>query len=339
MFGFLSKNIGIDLGTANILVHVAGQGIVVDIPSIIAIDSKTQKVIAIGQEAKAMLGKTPKGIDVIRPMKDGVIADFRSIEILLYQILRSLKRSLFSSAPNISVGVPSGITPVEKKAVVDALQKAGAKDVHLIAEPMAAAIGMGLDVEEASGNMIIDIGGGTSEIAVISLCGIVSDASIRVGGDNLDTAIVNFLKKNKNLSIGHITAEKIKFAIGSAYTMTKELSMTVGGLDIVRGIPRQVQVRSEEIREALSEPINQIVEAFKFALENTPPELSPDIIEKGVILTGGGSCLRGLNKRLKEETGLMVTVIDNGLVNVCDGTAKVINDLEKYKNVIMRIND
>jgi rod shape-determining protein MreB len=307
LFGFLSSDIGIDLGTANTLVH-----------------------------AKRMLGRTPGEIIAVRPMKDGVIADFQMVESLLTRLIQiAQKYPLFFLRPRIVVGVPSGITEVEKRAVLESAQKAGAREVYLVAEPMAAAIGMGIPVEDPSGNMIIDIGGGTSEIAVIALYGIVCDASVRVGGDEMDEAIINYLKKNYNLLVGEGTAEKIKMQIGSAYPLDHELEMEVRGRDLMAGIPHTLKITSAEIREALAEPVNAIVEAVKRALEQTPPELSADILEKGIVMTGGGSQLRGLDELLRQETNLPVNVIDDPLVCVCKGTARILEDMDKYYKVLM----
>jgi len=336
LFGFLSSDIGIDLGTANTLVHVSGRGIVINEPSVVAVERRTNKVLAIGSEAKRMLGRTPGEIIAVRPMKDGVIADFQMVESLLTRLIQiAQKYPLFFLRPRIVVGVPSGITEVEKRAVLVSAQKAGAREVYLVAEPMAAAIGMGIPVEDPSGNMIIDIGGGTSEIAVIALYGIVCDASVRVGGDEMDEAIINYLKKNYNLLVGEGTAEKIKMQIGSAYPLDHELEMEVRGRDLMAGIPHTLKITSAEIREALAEPVNAIVEAVKRALEQTPPELSADILEKGIVMTGGGSQLRGLDELLRQETNLPVNVIDDPLVCVCKGTARILEDMDKYYKVLM----
>jgi rod shape-determining protein MreB len=269
-------------------------------------------------------------------MKDGVIADFRLVESLLkYFIKRVQKYPLFFLRPRVVVGVPSGITEVEKRAVMDAAQGAGAKEVYLVAEPMAAAIGMGIPVEDPSGNMVIDIGGGTSEIAVIALYGIVCDASVRVGGDEMDESIMNYLKRTYSLLVGESTAEQIKMQIGSAYQLEEELEMKVKGRDLSAGIPRTMTISSVEIREALNEPVTSIVEAVKQALEITPPELSADILDKGIVMTGGGAQLRGLDERLRLETNLPVNVIDDPLVCVCKGTARILEDLDKYRKVLM----
>ncbi len=335
MFGF-SSDIGIDLGTANTLVHVAGKGIVINEPSVVAIDRVNDKVLHIGTEAKKMLGRTPANMMAVRPMKDGVIANFRWVENMLTYFIRRVQRyPQFFLRPRIVVGVPSGITEVEKKAVVDAAQSAGAKEVYLVAEPMAAAIGMGIPVEDPCGNMVIDIGGGTSEIAVISLFGIVCDASVRIGGDEMDLAIIEYMKRNHNLLIGESTAEQVKFQVGSACPLKEELEMEVKGRDQAEGIPRTVLVTSADIREALEKPISGIVTAVRTALENTPPMLSADIYDKGIIMTGGSSQLRGFDERMRQETNLPVNVIDEPLVAVCKGTARILEDLEKYRKVLM----
>jgi len=335
LFGF-SSDIGIDLGTANTLVHVAGKGIVINEPSVVAIDRVNDKVLHIGTEAKKMLGRTPANMMAVRPMKDGVIANFRWVENMLTYFIRRVQRyPQFFLRPRIVVGVPSGITEVEKKAVVDAAQSAGAKEVYLVAEPMAAAIGMGIPVEDPCGNMVIDIGGGTSEIAVISLFGIVCDASVRIGGDEMDLAIIEYMKRNHNLLIGESTAEQVKFQVGSACPLKEELEMEVKGRDQAEGIPRTVLVTSADIREALEKPISGIVTAVRTALENTPPMLSADIYDKGIIMTGGSSQLRGFDERMRQETNLPVNVIDEPLVAVCKGTARILEDLEKYRKVLM----
>ena len=336
MFGLLSSDIGIDLGTANTLVHVSGRGIVVNEPSVVAVDRRTNRVLAIGTEAKAMLGRTPGEIIAVRPMKDGVIADFQLVESLLTRLIKTAQKyPLFFLRPRIVIGVPSGITEVEKRAVLDAARKAGAREVHLVAEPMAAAIGMGVPVEDPSGNMVIDIGGGTTEIAVIALYGLVCDTSVRVGGDEMDEAIISYLKKKYNLLIGEGMAEKIKMQIGAAFPLERELEMDVKGRDLVAGVPHTLKISSAEIREALTEPVNAIVEAVRRALEQTPPELSADLMDKGIVMTGGGSQLRGLDALLRQETNLPVNVIDDPMVCVCKGTARILEDMGKYYKVLM----
>ncbi|OIP46917.1 MAG: rod shape-determining protein [Fibrobacteres bacterium CG2_30_45_31] len=336
MFGLFSCDIGIDLGTANTLVHVAGQGILINEPTVVAIDRKNDRVSAIGSEAKKMLGRTPGESIAVRPMKDGVIADFQLVEILLQTFIKRVQKyPLFLVKPRVVIGVPSGITEVEKRAVTDAARMAGAKEVHLVHEPMAAAIGMGIPVEDPVGNMIVDVGGGTSDIAVIALNGTVCSASVRVGGDEMDEAIVNYLRKTYNLFVGESTAEQIKIQIGSAFPLDKELSMDVKGRDIMAGVPRTMTITSEEIREALNEPVTAIVEAVKQALGITPPELSADILDRGIIMTGGGSQLRGLDSRIRQETGLSVNVIDDALICVCKGAARILEDLDRYRPVLI----
>ncbi|NLB62977.1 MAG: rod shape-determining protein [Fibrobacter sp.] len=333
----MNCDIGIDLGTANTLVHVAGKGILINEPTVVAVDRKNDDRVAyIGSEAKKMLGRTPGEMVAIRSMKDGVIADFRLVEALLQNFIKRVQKyPQFLVKPRVVVGVPSGITEVEKRAVIDAVRQSGAREVHLVAEPMAAAVGMGIPVEDPSGNMIIDIGGGTSEIAVIALYGIVCDASVRVGGDEMDDAIINYLRRTYNLLVGESTAEQIKFQIGSAFPLEDELEMEVKGRDLTAGIPRTMKISSVEIREALNEPVTQIVDSVKQALEITPPELSADILDKGIIMTGGSSQLRGLDERLRHETNLPVNVIDDPLICVCKGSAKILEDIDKYRKVLM----
>jgi len=331
---FFSNDVGVDLGTANTLVYVKGEGIVVNEPSIVALDRDRRKLIAVGAEAREMIGRTPENIVTVRPLKDGVIADFDVAEQMLRYFIRRAQRNRFLVRPRVVVCVPSGITEVEKRAVRDAAERAGAREVFLVAEPMAAAIGVGLPVNEPVGSMVIDIGGGTSEIAVISLSGVVTHVSERVGGDEMDQAIVQFMKKAHNLLIGERMAEQIKVQIGSAYPLEKELEMPVKGRDLMANIPKTVVVRSEEVREALQEPVNIIVNATRMALERTPPELSSDILDRGVIMTGGGSLLRGLDRRLREETGLPVSVMDDPLTCVARGAGKILENIEEYRKVL-----
>jgi rod shape-determining protein MreB len=336
LFGLFSCDIGIDLGTANTLVHVAGQGIVINEPTVIAVDRKSNRVTAIGGEAKKMLGRTSGESRAIRPMRDGVIADFELVETLLRTFITRVQRyPLWMVKPRVVVGVPNGITEVETRAVIDAIKMTGAKEVHLVHEPMAAAVGMGIPVEGPAGNMIVDIGGGTSDIAVIALNGIVCNASVRVGGDEMDEAIVNYLRKTYNLIVGESTAEQIKWAIGSAFPLEEELTMEVKGGDVMAGLPRTMTITSQEIREALNEPVTAIVDAVKQALALTPPELSADILDRGIIMSGGGSKLRGLDARIRKETGLSVNVIDDPLLCVCKGAARILEDLDKYRPVLI----
>ena len=337
MGNWLSNDVAIDLGTANTLVHVRGQGIVLNEPSVVAVDTQTRKVVAVGNDAKAMLGKTPDHIRAVRPMKDGVIADFQITEIMLREFIRKATRKRRMVKPRIVICVPSGITEVEKRAVRDSAEHAGARDVFLVAEPIAAAIGVGLPVNRPSGNMVIDIGGGTTEIAVIALDGIVCDTSIRVGGDEMDEAIVTHIKKTYNLLVGDLTAENIKKTIGSAAPQPEELEMEIKGRDLVAGIPKTLRISSVEIREALREPILQIVEALKLALDRTPPELAADIVDRGIVMTGGGSLLRELETLLKEETNLPINTVDDPLSCVVLGTGKILEDIEYYEKVLMPV--
>ena len=336
MFGLFSCDIGVDLGTANTLVHVAGQGIVINEPTVVAMDLKNDRVTVIGGEAKKMLGRTPGNLAAIRPMKDGVIADFQLVEILLSTFIKRVQKyPLFLVKPRVVIGVPSGITEVEKRAVIDAARMAGAKEVHLVHEPMAAAIGMGIPVDGPVGNMIVDIGGGTSDIAVIALNGIACNASVRVGGDEMDEAVVNYLRKTYNLAVDENTAEQIKWQIGSASPLEEELTMDVKGRDVMADLPRTMTITSQEIREALNEPVTAIVDAVKQALASTPPALSADILDCGIIMSGGGSKLRGLDARISKETGLSVNVIDDPLLCVCKGAARILEDLDKYRPVLI----
>jgi rod shape-determining protein MreB and related proteins len=330
--GIFSNDIGIDLGTANTLVYVRGKGIVLAEPSVVAVDASTGEVLAVGHKAKAMLGKTPRKILAVRPMKDGVIADFEIAEGMIRALLKRVTpaRSLFR--PKILIAVPSGITGVEKRAVEDSALRAGAQEVILIEEPMAAAIGADLPVHEPSANMIIDIGGGTTEIAIISLGGIVESRSLRIAGDEFDECIVNYMRRTYNLMIGPRTAEEIKMTIGSAYPLgDHELEMEVRGRDQVAGLPITKRINSVEIRECLAEPIQQIIESVKLALEKCPPELAADLVERGMVLAGGGALIKGLDKALIKATGLPVIIAPNPLLAVCLGTGKALEYLEKFK--------
>lgn len=331
----LSCDIGIDLGTANILVWVEGEDIVIDEPSIVAVESKTRKVLAVGSEAKEMVGRTPGEIITIRPLREGVIADFEVTEEMLRILLKKVIRNRFLVRPRIVVGVPSGITEVEKRAVRMSAERVNAREVHLVSEPMAGAIGVGIDVHEAAGSMIIDIGGGTSEIAVIALSGIVNGAtSIRIGGDKLDDAIVQYLKKNYNLLVGERTAEQIKKDIGSACPLDEEIETHIKGRDLVAAIPRTIKISSVEIREALADPIAAVIEAVLISLERTPPEVAADILDRGITLTGGGALLRGLDKRIRDETNLPVHVAEDPLTCVVRGTGKILKDVAGYRKVL-----
>ena len=330
------NDIAIDLGTANTLVYIKGKGIVLNEPSVVAVEKATDKVYAVGTHAKAMLGKTPDSIAAIRPLKDGVIADFEVCEYMLREFIKQAQKKRHFVAPRIIICVPSGITEVEKRAVRDSAKHAGAREVYLVAEPVAAAIGVGLPVDQPSGNMIIDIGGGTTEIAVIALNGIVCDTSIRVGGDEMDEAIVSYIKKNHNLLIGDQTAEQIKKTIGSAHKAGDDVDMEVKGLYQVSGVPKTMKISSAEIRESLLEPVQQIVDALRQALEQTPPELAADIKDRGIVLTGGGALLKGLPELLREQTDLPINLMDDPLFCVVLGTGKILDDFEKYRPVIMR---
>ena len=335
LFDFLSTDVAMDLGTANTLIFVKGKGIVLNEPSIVAFDRSTKRIIAIGNDAKAMQGREHKEIRVSRPMRDGVIADFEIAEGMIRAFIKKVNSGAFSSR-RIVVAIPSGVTEVEKRAVRDSAEHAGAKEVHLLYEPMAAAIGIGIDVEAAAGNMIIDIGGGTTEIAIISLAGIVNQESIRIAGDEMNNAIMQFFKKNYNLLVGERTAETIKCEVGSAMPLKEEITIQVKGRDLVGGIPKTTEVSSVEIRDALNENVTQIVEAVKQTLERTPPELSADILDRGIMLTGGGALLKGLDERLKMETKLPVHVAEDPLTAVVRGTGKAIENINKYSKVFIR---
>jgi rod shape-determining protein MreB len=335
IFNFLSTDIAIDLGTANTLIYIKGKGIVLNEPSIVAFERNTKKIIALGNKAKEMQGREHRQIRVSRPMRDGVIADFEIAEGMIRAFIKKVSSNAFASR-RIVIAVPSGVTEVEKRAVRDAAEHAGAKEVHLIAEPMAAAIGIGIDVEAPVGNMIIDIGGGTTEIAVVALSGIVNEESVRIAGDEMNNAIMQYFKKNLNLLVGERTAESIKCEVGSALPLKEEITIHVKGRDLVGGIPKTAEVSSVEIREALNENISQIVEAVKQTLERTPPELSADILDRGIMLTGGGALLKGLNERIKMETNLPVHVSDDPLTAVVRGAGKAIENINKYSKVFIR---
>jgi rod shape-determining protein MreB and related proteins len=333
LLGYFSNDIGIDLGTANTLVYVKDRGIVLREPSVVAIQQGTNRVLAVGEEAKRMLGRTPGNIVAIRPMKAGVIADFEVTEAMLRYFIRKAHNRKWVVRPRIIISVPSGITEVEKRAVKDSATHAGAREVYLIEEPMAAAIGVGLPVQEPAGNMIVDMGGGTTEVAIISLAGIVLSRSVRVGGDEMDEAIVQYLKRVYNLMIGERTAEEIKITIGSAYPLGEEMSTEVKGRDLVAGLPKTLTITSEEIREALQEPVSAIVEAIRITLERCPPELSSDLVDRGIVLAGGTSQLRGLDKLIAEQTGLPVHVAEDPLSAVAEGTGVVLHELNFLRKV------
>ena len=334
--GLFSNDMGIDLGTATTLVYVKGQGIVLCEPSVVAIQKGIRNVLAVGEEAKRMLGRTPGNIIAIRPMKDGVIADFEITEDMLRYFIKKVHNRRVFVRPRMVIAIPSGITEVEKRAVKDSAEHAGAREVYLVEEPISAAIGVGLPIQDPGGNMIIDIGGGTTEIAVISLAGIVFSRSIRIGGDELDEAIIEHLKKTYNLMIGERTAEDIKIKIGSAYPLEEELTMEVRGRDLVAGLPKTITVSSEEIREAVAGPVSAILEATRMTLERTPPELSSDLIERGIVLAGGGSLLRGMDKLISEETGLPVHIAEDPMTAVAIGTGKVLSEIRYLKKVTVR---
>ena len=329
------NDIAVDLGTANTLVYVKGEGIVLNEPSVVAIEKETGRIMAIGLEAKRMLGRTPEAIEAVRPLKDGVIADVDITEMMLRHFLKQVTaKRVLRIKPRVVVGVPSGITELERRAVRSSAISAGAKSVYMVAEPMAAAIGVGLPVETPTGNMVIDIGGGTTEIAIIALAGIVSNTSIRVGGDEFDAAIVTFLRKNYNLLIGEPTAEAIKIQIGSAFEVGEEREMDVKGRDLVSGIPKTVHVHSQEIRECIQEPIQAVVEAVRRALEITPPELASDIVDRGIVMTGGGALIRGMDRLLQHETNLPIHVDEEPLSCVVRGVGRILDDLKKYRTVL-----
>ena len=337
--GMFSNDLAIDLGTANTLVYVKGKGIVINEPSVVAVQRDARggkKILAVGKEAKDMLGRTPGSIVAIRPMKDGVIADFEITEAMLRYFIERAHNRRTMVKPRIIICVPYGITEVEKRAVRESAESAGAREVFLIEEPMAAAIGAGLPITEPSGNMIVDIGGGTTEVAVISLAGIVYSKSVRVGGDKMDEAIVNYLKRKYNLLIGERTAEQIKIAIGTAYPDEEVRKMQVKGRDLVAGIPKTIEVVSEEIREAVAEPVNTIVEAVRVALEKTPPELAADIVDKGIVLAGGGALIKNLDILLREETGLPIMIADDPLCAVVLGSGKALDQLDILKSVALQ---
>lgn len=335
---FFANDIAIDLGTANTLVYIRGRGIVINEPSVVAIRKVDQEIVAYGKEAKEMQGRTPGEITTVRPLKDGVIADFELAEAMIRHFIRRVaSNQILRWRPRVAVCIPSGITDVEKRAVRDSCEHAGAREVYLIDEPMAAAIGVGLPIEEPVGSMVIDIGGGTTEIAVISLSGIVNDISIRIGGDEMNESIVQHFKRNYNLLIGENTAENIKCQLGSAAPYTEKSSMAVRGRDLVAGIPKTVEITSAEVQEALSEPVNAIVDATKLCLERTPPELSSDILDRGIVLSGGGAMLKGLDERLRKETSLPIIVAEDPLTCVVRGTGKVLEDLTHYQKVLSKV--
>lgn len=341
IFGYLSHEIGIDLGTANTLVYVKGKGIIINEPSVVAINKKTGQILAIGKEAKKMVGRTPAHIVATRPLVDGVVSDFEVTEQMLKYFIEKVHQRTFAffPRPRVVIGVPSGVTEVEKKAVIDAAISAGAREAYLIEEPMAAAIGVRLPVQEAAGNMIVDIGGGTTEVAVISLGGIVASRSLRIAGDELTENVIQFSRDEFNLFLGERTAEEIKIAIGSAYSLEDPLEMTMRGRDLVTGLPKEVIVNDEHIRKAMARSIKILVDNIKATIEETPPELVADIMNKGIILVGGGALLRGLDKLVAEQTKMPVKIADDPLTAVARGAGIVLEDIEKLKEVLVSMKD
>jgi rod shape-determining protein MreB and related proteins len=333
LFSMFSSDLAIDLGTANTLVYAKGKGIVVNEPSIVAINKVTGEVEAVGKEAKEMLGRTPGNIVAIKPMKDGVIADFKVTEKMLNYFIQKAHNRKMLVHPRIVIGVPSEITQVEKRAVMDSAYRAKASEVHLVEQAMVAAIGAGLPITEPSGNMVVDIGGGTTDIAVISLSGIVYSRSVRMAGNQMDEAIMNYLKRKYNLLIGERTAEQIKIEIGSAFPLDKPLTMEIKGRNLIEGVPKTITVDDSEVREALSECVGTIMNAIRVALERTPPELSADISDRGIVLTGGGALLKNLDKRIREETGLPVSIADDPLASVVLGTGKMLSDFKLLRKI------
>ncbi|MDR3551931.1 MAG: rod shape-determining protein [Clostridia bacterium] len=329
-----SRDIGIDLGTANTLIYMKGKGIVLREPSVVAVDVRNDTVLAVGNEAKQMIGRTPGSIVAIRPLKDGVIADFDITASMLKEFIRKTTGGGFSK-PRIIICIPSGVTEVERRAVIEAAYQAGAKNAQLIEEPMASAIGAGLPVEDATGSMVVDIGGGTSEVAIISLSGIVTSRSVRVAGDEFDDAIINYVKKKYNLLIGERTSEQLKIEIGSAFPMDEETEVEIKGRNLLDGLPSNLRISSQEVREALADPVSLIIDAIRSTLERTPPELSADIIDRGIMLTGGGALLRGLDRLIAQETGIPVNVAERPLDCVVEGTGHMLEDLDgRLRNVL-----
>ena len=335
LFSLKSKDIGIDLGTANTLVTLKGKGVILKEPSVVAIDRRSGNILATGYEAKEMLGRTPEAIKAVRPLKDGVIADFTATKLMLKNIVTKVCQRYNAGRPRVVVGVPSGITEVEERAVEESVLAAGAREVYLIEEPMAAAIGANLDVAEPTGNIIVDIGGGTTEVAVVSLGGVVVSNSLRIAGDELDEDIIDYIKKEMGLAIGETTAEEIKKEIGCALPLMTEMSMEIRGRDLTNGLPRNVVVTSAQIQEAMQNSINEIVDIVKTTLEKTPPELASDIVEKGIVLAGGGALIKNLDKLLSQKTGMPVYISENPLECVVKGTGKTLEDLERLKSVLI----
>ncbi|HLU70553.1 MAG TPA: rod shape-determining protein [Nonomuraea sp.] len=332
---FLGRDMAVDLGTANTLVYVRGRGIVLNEPSVVAINTATEKVVAVGVEAKRMIGRTPGNIVAVRPLKDGVIADFEVTERMLRYFIQRAQRRRYLAKPRIVIAVPSGITSVEQRAVKEAGYQAGARKVYIVQEPMAAAIGAGLPVHEPTGNMVVDIGGGTTEVAIISMGGVVTSKSIRVGGDELDQAVITYVKKEFSLMLGERTAEEIKMTVGSAWADGEEAHAEVRGRDLVSGMPKTIIVSAEEIRKAIEEPVNAISDAVRSTLDLCPPELSGDLMDRGLALTGGGALLKGLDERLRQETGMPVHLVENALDSVALGSGRCVEDFEALQQVLV----
>ncbi len=332
---FIGRDMAVDLGTANTLVYVRRKGILLDEPSVVALHESTGEILAVGHEAKRMIGRTPDDIRAIRPLKDGVIADFDATEQMLRYFIQRVHRRRYLAKPRMVICVPSGITPVEQRAVKEAGYQAGARRVYIVEEVMAAAIGAGLPVHQATGNMVVDVGGGTTEVAVISLGGIVTSMSVRTGGDELDAALITWMKKEHSLMLGERTAEEVKVTLGSAFPMSQEPSAEVRGRDLVSGLPRTVHVSSAEIRQALEEPLHTIVDAVRATLDQTPPELAGDIMDRGIVLTGGGALLRGLDERLRHETGMPVHVAESPLLSVALGAGRCVEEFEALQQVLV----
>ena len=335
LFNLKGKDIGIDLGTSNLLITIAGKGIVLSEPCVVAIDENTNQILATGFEAKEMLGRTPKNIKAVRPLKDGVIADFTATQIMLKHVVNKMCQRYNLGKPRVVVGVPSGITEVEERAVEESIIRAGAREVFLIEEPMAAAIGSNLDVAEPTGNIIVDIGGGTTDVAVISLGGIVTSNSIKIAGDELDQDIVNYFKRQLGLAIGETTAEQIKKELGAAMPLMTELTMSVKGRDYLTGLPKTIEVNSNQILEAIQDSINEITDIVKQTLEKTPPELASDIVQRGIVLCGGGALIREIDKLLSKKTDMPVYIAENPMESVVKGTEKTLDDLENLRNVLI----
>ncbi len=331
----IGRDMAVDLGTANTLVYVRGKGVVLDEPSVVAMNTTTGEVLAVGHEAKRMIGRTPEAIEAIRPLKDGVIADFDATEQMLRHFIAQVHRRRYFAKPRMVICVPSGITAVEQRAVKEAAYSAGARRVYVVEEPMAAAIGAGLPVHEATGNMVVDVGGGTTEVAVISLGGIVTSRSVRTAGDDLDQAIVSWMKKTHSLMLGERTAEEVKMSLGSAFPLPQEVEAEIRGRDMVSGLPRTVTVSTSDVRHALEEQIVDIIDAVRLTLDQTPPELAGDIMDRGIVLTGGGALLRGLDERLRHETGMPVHVAENPLESVAFGAGRCVEEFEALQQVLV----